>query len=229
MLINILIDVIIVGVIAGGAIFGIARGFISSVAKPVKWVASIVIAFSFCTAFSGAVIYPIIEAPITNQLTEYLVDKCSHITAANASEELPTLLKLAAGAVGVDLSSLETDGATDFISQLVDKLAHPVINMISVVVSFFAVYLISKLVLSILLSIINHAFDGGVFGVLNRVLGFLFTTSLAFVVAWILTSVFGYVISLPAFADTAWIASFEGGYVYKFFKGISPIDLLLSF
>lgn len=229
MLINILIDAIIVAIIAGGAIFGIARGFISSVARPVKWALAIVIAFSFCTAFSDAIVYPLIKAPITNQMTEYLVEKCSHITALNASEELPTLLKIAAGVVGVDVSSLQPEGASDFISLLVDKLAHPVINLISVIISFFAVYLISRLVLSIILAIIDHAFEGGVFGVFNKALGFVFSTSLAFIATWILTAVFGYVISLPAFSDVAWIESFDGGYVYKFFKGISPIDLLLSF
>lgn len=229
MLINILVDATIVAIIVGGAIIGIAKGFVSSVARPVKWVASIVLAFSLSTPFADAVVFPMIEAPITNQISSYLIEKCSHITAANAGEELPTLLKIAAGVAGIDVTSIQTDGASDFISLLVDKLAYPTIHLISVIISFFAVYFLSKLVLGILLSIINHAFDGGVFGVMNKVLGFFFSTSIAFISAWLLTSVFGYVISLPAFADNPWIVSFDGGFVYKFFKGLSPIDLLLSF
>ena len=229
MLINILIDTVIVAIVVGGAIIGITKGFVSSVAGPVKWVASIVLAFSFCTPFANALIFPMIEEPITSQISSYLIEKCSHITAQNVGEELPTILKMAAGFAGIDLTAIGADGTTEFIPLLVDKLAHPTIHMISVVISFFAVYFLSKIVLGILLSIINHAFDGGVFGVMNKILGFIFSTSIAFVLAWTLTSVFGYVISLPAFADTPWIVSFDGGIVYKFFKGISPIDLLLSF
>ena len=229
MLINILIDLIIVAIIAGGAVFGITKGFIASVAKPVKWVASIVLAFSLCTPFADAVVFPLIDAPITNQISEYLIEKCSHITASNVGEELPTLLKIAAGFAGIDVSSIQVDGTADFISQLVDKLAYPTIHLIAVIISFFAVYFLSKLVLGILLSIINHVFDVGVFGIMNRVLGFLFSTSIAFITAWLLTTAFGYVISLPAFADSSWVSSFDGGFIYKFFKGLSPIDLLLSF
>ena len=229
MLINVLIDVIIIGIIATGAIIGIMRGFVSSVAKPVKWVLSIVFAFSLATPFADALVFPMINEPVTNQITSYLVEKCSHITASNLTEELPTVLKMAAGVSGIDLTSIQADGASDFISLLVDKLAYSTIHLVSVIISFFAVYWISKLVLSILLAIIDHAFDSGVFGVLNKVLGFLFSTTIAFALAWLMTTAFGYAISLPAFSDNAWISTFDGGYVYKFFKSISPIDLLLSF
>ena len=229
MLINILIDVIIVAIIVGGAIIGISKGFVSSVAGPVKWVASIVIAFSLSTPFADALIFPMIEAPITNQISAYLIEKCGHITAANVNEELPTVFKIAAGIAGVDITSIGDGGTSEFIPRLVDKLAYPTIHLISVIISFFALYFLSKIVLGILLSIINHVFDGGVFGVMNKVLGFFFSTSIAFVSVWLLTTVFGYVISMPAFADTPWIASFDGGFIYKFFKGLSPIDLLLSF
>ena len=164
MLINILIDAVIVAIVVGGAIIGISNGFVSSVARPVRWVASIVLAFSLCTPFADALIFPMIEAPITNQISSYLVEKCSHITAQNVGEELPTILKIAAGFAGIDVTALGTDGSLEFIPQLVDKLAYPTIHLISVVISFFAVYFLSKLVLGILLAIINHAFDGGIFG-----------------------------------------------------------------
>ncbi len=229
MLINILIDTIIVAIIVGGAIIGVTQGFVSSVAGPVKWVASIVLAISLCTPVADALIFPMIEAPITNQISSFLIEKCGHITAQNVGEELPTILKIAAGFAGIDIASIGQDSTSEFIPQLVDKLAYPTIHLISVVISFFAVYFLSKIVIGILLSIISHAFDSGLLGVMNKALGLLFDTSIAFVSAWVLTSVFGYVISLPAFADTPWIASFDGGVVYKFFKGLSPIDLLLSF
>ena len=229
MLIKILIDAIIIAIVVGGAIIGVTKGFVSSVAGPVKWVAAIALSFSLCTPVADALIFPMLEVPITNQISTYLIEKCSHITAQNVGEELPTLLKIAAGLSGIDVTSIGADTTSQFIPQLVDKLAHPTIHLIAVVISFFAVYFLSKIALGILLAIIDHAFDSGVFGVMNKVLGVVFDTSVAFISAWILVSVFGYVISLQAFVDTPWIASFEGGIIYKFFKGLSPIDLLLSF
>ena len=229
MMINILIDVIIVALISCGAVIGLTKGFISSVARPVKWILSVIFAFSLCTGIADAFIFPLIEEPITNQISAYLIEKCSHVTAQNAMDELPTLLKMAAGISGIDISSLGADPTAEFIPQLVDKLAYTTIHLISVIISFFLIYFVSRLILKLLFALVDHMFDGGVFGVLNKTLGFVFTTLIAFFSVWILTSVFGYVISLPAFADTPWIVSFDGGIIYNFFKGLSPIDLLLSF
>jgi hypothetical protein len=77
--------------------------------------------------------------------------------------------------------------------------------------------------------VLNKILDGGLFGVVNKTLGCIFNTLLALIVAWAFTSVFEYFISLPFLAEQAWTESFTGGFVYKLFKSISPIDLLLSF
>jgi len=226
---SIVVDLIIVSIVLFGAFWGIKRGFILTLAKPVKWIASILIALSLCNPVANSIVQPMIEAPITNQISSYLTEECADITAESASEELPTLLKLAAGIVGVDVNSITGENAADYISQIVDKLAMPAIHLIAIVISYFALYLLAKILLSVGVSLINGILSGGIFGIANKILGFVFSTFLAFVSAWLLVALFGYLINIPALREIGWISSFKGGYVYRFFKEISPIELLLSF
>ncbi len=229
MLASIIVDVIITAIVLTGAILGVTRGFILTIAKPVKWVASILIALCLCNSVATSIVQPMIEEPITNQISSYLTEECDDITSENVEKELPTLLKLAAGIVGVDVKSMTGGNTGDYISEIVNKLAIPAIHLIAVVISYFVLYLLSKILFSLAVSLINGILSGGIFGVVNKILGFIFSTSFAFLIAWLLTALFGYIIHLPSFSDVQWINSFEGGFVYKFFKEISPIDLLLSF
>jgi uncharacterized membrane protein required for colicin V production len=226
---NIIVDLIIIGIVVAGAIIGICRGFFLTVIKPIRWFATLAIALALATPVANAIIQPMIEAPITNQISSFLVDKCSDITAETADKELPTLLKFAAGAVGIDVTALQGSNPEEYIESLVDALAVPAVHIVAVIVSFFILYFVVKILLNLLISVLNKILDGGLFGVVNKTLGCIFNTLLALIVAWAFTSVFEYFISLPFLAEQAWTESFTGGFVYKLFKSISPIDLLLSF
>jgi uncharacterized membrane protein required for colicin V production len=212
-----------------GVILGIKKGFLLTVAKPVRWVAAIAIALSFASLVGKSVIQPLIEAPITNQITEYLVEKCPDITPANASDKLPTLLKVAASIVGVDVSMLKQDTAADFISVIVTRLATPAVSLISTIIAFFLLYFVSKILLSIAVKLLNGIFSGGVLGAVNKTVGCVFGLCFSFMVAWLFTCVFSYVVNFPIIASTEWGSSFTGGYVYRFLESITPIELLLSF
>ena len=50
MIANIVVDLIIVSILVIGAFIGIKRGFILTLAKPVKWIASVLIALSLCNS-----------------------------------------------------------------------------------------------------------------------------------------------------------------------------------
>ena len=225
---KILIDVIIAAILIVGIIVGIKRGFFLTATKLVKWFAAIAIAFALSGLVAGEFIEPIIEEPVTNQISDYLMDKCDVLTAENAKDELPTILKLAANMVDVDLDSLEGDGEA-LITEIVDKLAGPVIHLFAVVVSFFLLYILSKIVLSILIVLLNSIFEHGILGVCNKILGLVFCGGIAFVVAWLFVLLFSYVINVPFVEDMAWARDFDGGFLYDFFKRMSPLDILLSF
>ena len=225
---KILVDVIIAAILIVGMVFGIKRGFFLTATKLVKWFLAILIAFSLSSFVAGAILEPMIEEPVTNQISDYLMDKCDVLTAENAKDELPTVLKLAANLVDVDLDTLEGDGEA-LITEIVDKLAGPVIHLFAVIVSFFVLYFLSKILLSILITILNSVFEHGILGVFNKILGFFFCGSIAFVVAWLFVLLFSYAINIPLVADMAWASDFDGGFLYDFFKRMSPLDILLSF
>ncbi len=229
MVANIIVDVVLIGIVIAGAIMGICRGFIKTIATPVKFFASVAIAFALCSVVATSIIQPVIQEPITNQMSEFLVEKCQGLTSENAFENLPTLIKFASTLVGIDVSTIEGATTEEFIVSLVEKLAVPTIHLIAVVFSFIIVYFLARFVLWILIAIINSMFETGALGVLNKTLGCIFSTALAIIISWAVASVFTYVISMPVFADVVWIQEFDGGWIYQFFKMLNPVDLLLSF
>ena len=226
---NVIIDIILIGILVVGGIIGFKRGFILTIAKPVKTFAAIFTAYALASPFATAIVQPLIQPPITNEIAGYLAKKCADITAQNANQKLPTLLKYAAGKSGIDVASLTGENSQQYIQSLVDNLASPAIHIIAVIISFVALFFLAKLLYSLLVSMVNSTLDHGVVGTLNRTLGCIFTTFFAFVIAWGLTTIFGCIVNLPAVAKTEWGSEFTGGYIYRFFKSFTPIDLLLSF
>lgn len=229
-MLNVIVEIVLIAVIAIGMILGIKRGFIKTVAKPVKFVLTLVIAFSLSGTVANNIIEPVIAEPITTQMEEYVYEKCEDINSDNVEEKLPTILKISAGLFNIDLDEM-SDGATteELISRIISSLVSPAIHVVAVIISFILLYFLSSLCLALVIAVLNSFFDTGLIGVCNRVLGCVFSTAFAVIIAWCAVSVFTYVINVPALAETSAVQSFEGGFVYKFFNNLNPIDLLLSF
>ena len=229
MLAKILVDIIIAAILIVGVAIGIKRGFILTTAKLLKWCPALIIAFLLSGTVASSIVEPIIDEPVKNQISDYLADKCGELTSENVEDELPTVLKLAAKIVDVDLDSLEGESGEALIAEIVDKLADPVIHLFAVVASFLILYFVSKIVLSILISVLNCIFKHGFLGVCNKILGFVFCGFVAIIVSWLFVFVFSYVINMSFLEDVAWARDFDGGFLYDFFKRMSPLDILLSF
>ena len=73
MVTNIIFDILLVGILLAGAIMGIKNGFIDIVARPVKFVAAILIAISMASVVGSAVIEPIIGSAISHKLSDILI------------------------------------------------------------------------------------------------------------------------------------------------------------
>ena len=228
MALNIILNILLSVILIFGVIIGIKKGFISLAAKPVKFVASLIIAFSLCSVFASAVVYPIIEAPITNYVKDFLYANCQGLTAANASEEIPTILKISAAISGIDVAEI-TGNATNVLDAIVENLTSPVISVVSVIIAFVLLYLVSKILLTVALWFFNIVFGSGVFGFLNKLLGTVVGFCFAVIIAWAFVSVFEYAIHLPMFEGNGALSEFEGTFLYGFLNTYSPIELLLSF
>ena len=229
MALDIIIDLILCAIIVLGAIIGAVRGFIRIAAKPVKFIAAIVIAFSLCNPVAEKVVSPVIESSVTNYSSDFLHEKCDEITPDNVEEELPTILKVAASIFDIDINQTIEEGVNNVVETIVSTLAAPVVNIISIGIAFIALYILSKIVLSLLLFLLDLLFSGGIVGKLNKFLGFLFTTIIAIAAAWGLAVLIAFVFNLPTFAENPAIQAFEGGFFYRFFNTYNPIELLLSF
>ena len=222
-------DAVLVLVILSGAVIGYKRGFIRTVAKPVKWIAALYIAFRLCTVVGDKWIAPMIQTPLQTQLSEYLHTACASLTAENAADELPTLIKMAAGLFNIDVSAVAADAAGNVIDSIVTALVGPVAHLLAAVVSFLGLYLVAQLLLSLVLAVLNSVCSVGLIGAANRIVGVVVTTCLSFIVAWLLVALAGFVFGFPSVNAAGWVKEVEGSVFYRFLHNNGPLDLLLRF
>ncbi len=230
MLMNVLFDIVLVVTLLSGAIMGFKNGFVDTVARPVKFVLALVLAFSLAKTVGTFLVEPMIGPAISHKFSTILIEKYSDITAANVDKNLPTLVKLAAGLCGVDVQNVaSTADGVSVIESVANAVTEPVVDIISIILGFVIAYFASKLILKFLLMLINAVVNNGIAGKFNRTLGSVISLFLAFVVGWAFTSVCEFIFNIPAIASTDAIAGFTGGPVYRFFRTFTPLDLLLSF
>ena len=227
---SIVFDLLLTAILAAGIVIGIKKGFISTVARPVKVLASIAIAIALASAIGSAIISPIIGPAISNKISGVLIEKYSDITAENAMETLPTLIKFAASMCGIDVTKVAStaDGVL-IIEEIVDSVTSPIVSLVSAIAGFIIVYIVAKILLGILLRLIESMFESGIAATTNKVLGAVFTFLLAFAAAWAFTAVSEFLLNIPLIAKANWVENFNGGILYRFFRSFTPLDLLLSF
>lgn len=224
---TLIVEIILCIIMAAGIVVGIKMGFIKMASKPVKLILAIIIAFSCARGFADSTVEPMIDGPITNYVTDFLYENCGDITAENAEEELPTVLKMAAGIAGIDIS--EAAGTGDVIANLSESLIDPVVDLVATIISFVALYVISRIGLFFGFVLLKFLFGGGVFGFADKLLGTVFATFLSIVVAWGVAVLLELVFHAPVFADNSIITEFEGGFFFRTFNEYNPVELLLSF
>ena len=227
---NFIIDFLLVAVVVLGVWLGYRAGFIKMLAKPVRFFAVLIFAFSFAKSFSAAVVAPLIGPSITGYVSSHLYESASFITAENAAEELPTLIKISATLSGVDIEQLvHGTSGEELIERVVSELATPVINIVAVIISFIALYIIGRIVAFLLVALVNAFFSKGALGVFNKTLGCIFSTLFSIIIAWALAVMIGLVFHMPAMESNRLIKDFDGGIIYTFFNTYNPMELLLSF
>ncbi len=213
----IVIDIILVALLVIGFLVGLKRGFIKSVEAPLRFTGSLAAAYLLASPISVKIVEPMIGASLTRQLSEYLMSKCS-----DPGAELPTLVKLAASIVNVDL-----EGKT--IEQIIVDIASPTVHIVTVIIMFIILFFISKLILKLVFKILDSIFNSSVLVIPNKIIGCILNTLLGAVVAWIAVFGFNFVIHLDSMSEVTWAVEFVGGPIYNFFLNLSPLDLLLGF
>lgn len=227
-MIKIILDAILIFILLLGLFLGWRRGFVKTVGKPVKFFATVFCSFRFCADFSERLLRPLIAEPLTRQVSDFIRTHCADVTPENATETLPTVLKLAAGLFGIDVSEAAS-GSTGVIDSLVTTLTSPVVDIVSTVLSFFALLILCSIVFTVLLWLVDLLFSIGPVSVLNRAVGCVFSGALAFIVVWALASLFAFALDTSLLEGVTWAKDFEGGFFYRFLNQYNPLDLILSF
>ncbi len=221
---NLAIDLILVAIVLIGIIMGIKRGFVKTVAKPVKLVAVWVCSFQTCSAFASKFIEPAIGSSVTGRLASILRERFADMAPQSAKDDLPLVLKIAAGIFDIDVGQIANDSGAAFADQLAATFAGPLVSIVSLVISFVLLLIIYSLLFTVVIWILNAIFHIGPLSWLNKILGLVFGFAFSFILAWIVSMVVGFVFGL----DIVQIANFEGGTVYNFFREYHPLDLLLG-
>ena len=223
---NAVVDIILIVGVLAGALVGLMRGFVRTVSKPVKLVFALWIAFSLCSVVATKWIEPRIYDSVTSQFSAFLYSHCGDLSSENVAEQLPTVLKVAAALFQVDLGAIDGE---DMVAAVVSALSAPFAHFVACILSFLLLYIVDRLLLSLILRLLDAIVSATPLSPFNRILGFLFGAALSFLTVWALTGIFTYVLNIPAVAETAWASAYTGGPVYRFFRSINPIALLLSF
>lgn len=229
MFLDIFFEILLIGLLVGGSYYGIKMGFFNIAAKPIKVVLCIAFALSLCNVVGTYVIAPMIQSPITNYIKEFMYDNCSNLSPENVVEEMPTLLKMAGAAFDVqmaDMSGMTTDVV---LEDIITNLTSPSVILISIGIAFILLYFLAKFAFSGGILLVNSVFEVGIIGKINRTMGFVLAGLLAFLAAWALVGIVDFFFHLSIFDGVEAIRSFRGGFLYRLFNSLSPIEILLSF
>ena len=139
---NLIVDLVLLAILLAGLILGYKRGFVKTVAKPVKLVAVWVCTIKSCSAFAARFIAPLIQTSVTEKLSEFLQENYKHITESNASEELPTLLKIAAGLFNIDIQQVAEDAGAALTQKLAETFTAPLVSLASIVIAFVVLLIV---------------------------------------------------------------------------------------
>ena len=232
MVLDIFLNIILGSILIGGIYLGYKKGFLKIAAAPVRIFAAIALTFFCCAPIGNALIKPLVQEPISNYTADYLYENCKELTPDNVEDELPTLLKMAAGIADIDVDEIAKEAENEgraIIDAVADKLTEPLASLIAVVITFILLYFVSKILIGILISLLNQLLKKGVLGWVNKILGVVFGSLGALVAAWATVAILEFVFHSALFADNAYVSQFEGHALYLFFKTYSPLELLLSF
>lgn len=226
MILNVFLDLIIVLILVIGSYFGYTRGFFRMVTRPMRLILCVSLSLAFCRAVGESLILPLIEVPITDFIKEYMLERSTDLGSSGVVK-IPTLLKIAAVIFNLPID-VSTDSAESAVEQTVNLLATPAINIISVALAFLILLLLLRITFNLLVDIADSFLSLGIIGSLNRFFGVVLSCALAFVVAWLFTQSADLLFRSPIFEGSDTVGDFDGGPIYRFFIGFSPLRLLLT-
>ncbi len=228
-MINYIIDALLILIVFISMIVGAKRGFIKTVAiKPIKILVSIFAAFKLCGKGALIIEDKYILPPISSKLSGYFEGVSGELTAENASDNTPVVIRFLANLMGVDINEVAGNADGDIAGALADSLASPVAHAVSSVIAFIVIYILARVLLWLCVLLVDGIFSAPGLSIVNSVLGAIFGIAVGLMFAWLCALVINSVAPLLDGKDFFKDYSLENTYVLKRLCGFDPLEYILN-
>ena len=214
-----LVDALLALMVLIGSLVGCKVGFFKSIAKPIKIIAAISLTVCLAAPIIDAWTRPFFVEKVYSWIFASIMEKCPELTQETVAEGLSPFLTLLSKIFSVDVGGAASgaEGAEQVISAVSSAIAAPIGNLIAVAATYVMLFIIMLILLSILIAVLDNFVNAGPFEVINRILGFLLGAVVASVIACAAANIIG-----------RFTAGVPGGFVYNFFKGINPFEVVVK-
>ena len=236
-MINNIFDFILAVIILVGTIVGARKGFFKSVLRTFAGIISVVIAWLGTKQLSVIIkdkfIYNAIEEKISNIIGSN-IENTSVIDSDALAKSVPDAFRLVAKIARFDINEVAQsaiDRGQNAISDFSAAISSNIANIISVMIAFVVILLLSNLALRLLASALDVIFKNvPILKQINTILGFAFGFVCSVISAWIFSTTSFSLISLirtysPDFLEALVV---DSTYLYKFFLDFYPISFFMG-
>lgn len=237
-MINLVVDLLIIAIIAIGAIIGLKRGFIKSVLKTGAGIISLVVAYAFNKPLSAFLSEKYFRGPIQEKISlaldSHLGGALDTLTPEKLVSGVPDTLKNILNLVGCDIEKVASDAISsgaDTITRFCESSASLIANALATIVAF-SVLLIGSFILLRVLALILDPVIKLIPGIkqLNSTLGLLFGLICALINVWMFSSCAVYLIEAIRLSSPDFLLGFEreSTVILKVLTAFNPISLFFN-
>lgn len=231
---SIILDVILVAIFAAFVFFAAKKGFIKTLLELVAVIAALALSYQFSSTLAKGVYDSMVKDNMITAIEEQIDDNVDISTAAKKAEvtidALPEFVVSVASSVGVDVDSIKSKiisenlNSSNIATELVEKVAEPIVIGALKIVSFILLSVILIFILKFAAGFISKLFDVPIVGTANRVLGGLLGACKGVVVLVFICTVLDFIF---ANGDGELATAVNESYVIGLLDNINPfIDSL---
>lgn len=227
MILSLFLDISLLAIIVITVLICRNRGFVRSISGLVNWMLCMVMSYLFGPTVSAWVSKSFVMTRVTdfmhNKLTAMFEAGAETFDLSEVVENLPSWLTSLFGRIGVDLPSLvgdftnQTQADNGTLSQLAAKLAQPIAKLLSDLIAYAGIFLLSMLLFGIAIKIMTKIVKLPVVRRVDRVLGLLLGIVRALIYSAIYTLLTYAVMSLveTKFDGVAFHQAFENTWLFR--------------
>ena len=191
MLLSVVIEIVLFAIVIGGSWYGYWKGLLSLALIPCKRIICLTLSMLFCKNIGKLIFEPIISDSLSNRINRSL---------ANDNEFIPAFLPV-----------------EEFADQSTSRISTKVANLLSPVLAFALIFILSGILLSAVVAVLNTLFEKGFIGRINKIFGLLCATIISVAVAYFFAVTFNYILEFGVLGGVNDTESFSGGPLYRFF------------